>query len=640
MERLKQVDQKNCTVSSRFWGHYIDLIGEKVLPYQWKLLNDEVPNAERSGCISNFRIAAGLQEGEFYGAVFQDSDLAKWIDAVGHYLAMHENPELEQCADEAIELIGKAQQNDGYLDTYFIINHQSQRWKNLRDCHELYCAGHFIEAGISYYKATGKRKLLDIVIKLADLICSVFGDKEGQIPGYPGHEEIEYALIQLFEITGNNKYLAEAEYFLYKRGSKPCYFDVESKQQDFTEVFPEIGRLGKTYSQSHKPVIEQKEAVGHAVRAMYLYTAMASLARYSDDEKMQNASELLWADTVLHKMYITGGIGSTSIGESFSSPYDLPNNSAYCETCASIGLMRFSEELFLTKPDSSFGDIIERALYNTVLAGISFDGEHFFYVNPLESVPAIDKGNPIFSHVRTVRQRWFGVACCPPNIARTLPDITSYAYAVNERNLFIQLYVSGSVQVNRSLSVLIDTKYPADGNIRLVIKGKPSEKFSVHVRIPAWCDHSVFFMNGKIIPPCVVNGYAVFTDLNDGDELFVKSDMQAFLVYPTPEITADSGRVAVQKGPFVYCAEEVDNGKVLSAFQIPESNIPYATKIIGIPDIYHCLEVMAEKEIWNDIKPYSNKPGKIERKKLKLVPYCAWNNRGEGEMCVWIRRKN
>ena len=295
MERLKQVDQKNCTVSSRFWGHYIDLIGEKVLPYQWKLLNDEVPNAERSGCISNFRIAAGLQEGEFYGAVFQDSDLAKWIDAVGHYLAMHENPELEQCADEAIELIGKAQQNDGYLDTYFIINHQSQRWKNLRDCHELYCAGHFIEAGISYYKATGKRKLLDIVIKLADLICSVFGDKEGQIPGYPGHEEIEYALIQLFEITGNNKYLAEAEYFLYKRGSKPCYFDVESKQQDFTEVFPEIGRLGKTYSQSHEPVTEQKEAVGHAVRAMYLYTAMASLARYSDDEKMQNASELLWA---------------------------------------------------------------------------------------------------------------------------------------------------------------------------------------------------------------------------------------------------------------------------------------------------------------------------------------------------------
>ena len=574
MERLKQVDQKNCTVSSRFWGHYIDLIGEKVLPYH------EID--------TEFPLPASLLPFPLYPDHCSSEKQPSSDMQAGTFLAMHENPELEQCADEAIELIGKAQQNDGYLDTYFIINHQSQRWKNLRDCHELYCAGHFIEAGISYYKATGKRKLLDIVIKLADLICSVFGDKEGQIPGYPGHEEIEYALIQLFEITGNNKYLAEAEYFLYKRGSKPCYFDVESKQQDFTEVFPEIGRLGKTYSQSHKPVIEQKEAVGHAVRAMYLYTAMASLARYSDDEKMQNASELLWADTVLHKMYITGGIGSTSIGESFSSPYDLPNNSAYCETCASIGLMRFSEELFLTKPDSSFGDIIERALYNTVLAGISFDGEHFFYVNPLESVPAIDKGNPIFSHVRTVRQRWFGVACCPPNIARTLPDITSYAYAVNERNLFIQLYVSGSVQVNRSLSVLIDTKYPADGNIRLVIKG----------------------------------------------------DMQAFLVYPTPEITADSGRVAVQKGPFVYCAEEVDNGKVLSAFQIPESNIPYATKIIGIPDIYHCLEVMAEKEIWNDIKPYSNKPGKIERKKLKLVPYCAWNNRGEGEMCVWIRRKN
>ena len=638
MSTLNPVSQHDCRVTSSFWNHYIDLIGKKVLPYQWKLLNDEVPDAEPSGCIRNFRIAAGLEKGEFYGAVFQDSDLAKWLDAVGHYLAMHEDKELEALADSAIELVGKAQQNDGYLDTYFIISNQDLRWKNLRDCHELYCAGHFIEAAVSYFNATGKRKLLDITIRLADLICSVFGDGEGQIPGYPGHEEIEFALIKLSEVTGNDKYLDQARYFILKRGSKPNYFEEEISRPGFREVFPEIGRLAGTYSQSHEQIYDQTEAVGHAVRAMYFYTAAARLAGKNSDRELMAAVERLWENTTGKKMYVTGGIGSTSIGESFSSAYDLPNDSAYCETCASIGLMRFSEEMFLTHPDSRFGDVIERALYNTVLSGISFDGERFFYVNPLMTVPSIDKGNPIFSHVRTVRQRWFGVACCPPNIARTLPDITTYAYAADGKNLYIQLYVSGSVRVSDEAAFSVETDYPSNGNIKVTVCGSPSWDFMLHVRIPSWCDFIKATVNGNEIEPRIADGYLSFTGLHDKDEIEVQSSMEPFLIFANPRVAADAGSAAVQYGPFVYCAEEADNGPELAALSIRSDAAFSKAAAEGIPERFTCLSAEAEKETWDSDDLYSTHEYGKEKKELKLVPYCTWNNRGEGEMRVWLRR--
>ncbi len=636
MAKLRSIAQKDCKVRSPFWDHYIQLIGKKVLPYQWKLLNDEIPDAEPSGCIRNFRIAAGLEEGDFYGAVFQDSDLAKWLDAVGHYLAMHDDAKLEALADSAIELVEKAQEDDGYLDTYFIIARKDQRWKNLRDCHELYCAGHFIEAGVSYYTATGKRRLLDVVIRLANLICSVFGKGEGQIPGYPGHEEIEYALLRLGEVTGNRKYIDEARYFIMERGVSD-YFGKEAQDPGYIERFSEIGRLPRTYSQSHEPVLEQDEAVGHAVRAMYLYTAMAHYAREENDSALMEASNRLWNDTVYRKMYVTGGIGSTAVGESFSSAYDLPNDSAYCETCASIGLMRFSEEMFLSSPHSMYGDVIERALYNTVLAGIAFDGEHFFYVNPLESVPEKVKGNPIFSHVRTQRPRWFGVACCPPNIARTLPDITTYAYAKDGKSFYVQLYVAGSVRVSDTLSLQLDTDYPATGNIKIRLEGN-EPGFVLHVRIPSWCETRSVTLNGKTLEPGMERGYLVFSDLHDGDVLNINSEMDPFFVYPNPGITSDAGMVAVQKGPFVYCAEEADNGRTLSSLSVSPSSRFSSTHIDGIPEMYPCLSVEGEKEVWKGPDLYSREPGKEENLELKLVPYCAWNNRGEGEMRVWLRR--
>ena len=477
----RPLDLKLVTVTDAFWHREQELVRKEVLPYQWEALNDRIPDAAPSYCMHNFRAAGRMMQekqkkgsayvapsytfrgfealpedpknpepDKFYGFVFQDSDFSKWIEAVGYSLTQHPDAQLEQTADEAIDLVCAAQLENGYLDTYYIINGMDRAFTNLKDHHELYCLGHLIEGAVAYYQATGKDKLLNAARRYADYVAVYFGPQEDQCKGYPGHEIAEMALVRLYEVTGDNRYLELSRFFLNQRGTKPYYFDEEERKRAVLEgrenqlpKFDEEERYA--YYQAHKPVCEQEEAVGHAVRAVYLYSGMADVARLTEDEAMYAACQRLWENIVREKLYVTGGIGGTSHGESFSFPFDLPNDTSYSETCAAIGLAFFARRMLEIKAESQYADVCELALYNTVLSGMALDGKSFFYVNPLEVLPEACHKDFHKSHVKPVRQKWFGCACCPPNIARIVSSVASYAYTEREDTLWFHLYMGLSL---------------------------------------------------------------------------------------------------------------------------------------------------------------------------------------------------
>jgi Putative glycosyl hydrolase of unknown function (DUF1680). len=343
-------------------------------------------------------------------------------------------------------LIAKVQQSDGYLNTYFTIKEPDKKWTNLRDCHELYCAGHLIEAAVAYYEATGKKKLLDVACRFADHIDSVFGSEPHKKKGYPGHEEIELALIKLYRLTKEEKYLNLSKYFIDERGKRPLYFEIEAKERGNTNFFDLWNKLGPKYFQVHLPVREQTTAEGHAVRAVYLYSGMADVALETGDKSLVNACKRLWDNLTKKRMYVTGSIGSMSIGESLTFDYDLPNDTNYSETCASVGLVFFAHRMLQIDPDRQYSDVMERALYNTVISGMSLDGKKFFYVNPLEVWPEACEKNKVKSHVKYTRQPWFGCACCPPNIARLLTSLGKYIYSKKAKEVFVHLYVDSELK--------------------------------------------------------------------------------------------------------------------------------------------------------------------------------------------------
>ncbi|WP_338044359.1 glycoside hydrolase family 127 protein [Paenibacillus pinistramenti] len=409
-------------IQDEFWSEYVRLVREVMVPYQWEALNDNVEGAEPSHAIANFRIAGGLEQGEFYGMVFQDSDVAKWLEAVAYLLETRPDPQLEEVADSVIDIVVKAQREDGYINTYFTLKEPGHEWTNLAECHELYCAGHMIEAATAYYRATGKRKLLDAVCRFADYMDKVFGTEPGKLHGYDGHQEIELALVKLFQATGEEKYLQLSRYFLDQRGAKPHFFEEEWENRGRTVHFPQLSMAhDHLYNQSHLPVREQHQAEGHAVRLVYMCTAMADIAAETGDIEMLAACDRLWNSIVNRRMYITGGIGSMEQGESFTADYDLPGDLAYAETCASVGLIFFARRMRKLRRSSTYADIIERALYNTVISGMSLDGTKFFYVNPLEVYPDVIGKNKNYDHVKPERQGWF--TCLPaPAVRRMSPD--------------------------------------------------------------------------------------------------------------------------------------------------------------------------------------------------------------------------
>lgn len=646
---VMEVDLHKLKINDPFLGQYQQRVRDVVIPYQWDALNDRIEEADPSHAIENFRIAAGRQEGEFYGMVFQDSDVAKWLEAVAWSLCQKPDPGLEKTADEVIELVAAAQCEDGYLNTYFTVKAPEERWTNLAECHELYCAGHMIEAGVAFFQATGKRRLLDVVCRLADHIDSVFGPGDNRLHGYPGHPEIELALMRLYDVTQEPRYIALVKYFVEARGTQPHFYDIEYEKRGKTSYWNTYGPawmvMDKPYSQAHQPISEQPVAIGHAVRFVYLMTGVAHLARLSQDEGKRRDCLRLWKNMARRQLYITGGIGSQSSGEAFSSDYDLPNDTVYAESCASIGLMMFARRMLEMEADSQYADVMERALYNTVLGGMALDGKHFFYVNPLEVHPKSLKFNHIYDHVKPVRQRWFGCACCPPNIARVLTSLGHYIYTPHDDVLYINLYVGNSVEIpvgNEALRLRISGNYPWQEQVKIVIDSSSPVNHTLALRLPDWCDKPQVTLNGAPVTQDVRKGYLHISQLwQEGDTLQLTLPMPVRRIYGNPLVRHQAGQVAVQRGPLVYCLEQADNGEQLHNLQLPrdarfsavEGKGIFARKILLQAPGYKQTAKDAENQaLWH----YDRAPSSRQPQVLTFIPWFSWANRGEGEMRIWV----
>lgn len=629
------IDFKNANTDDEFWSKMQEKVRTKVIPYQYNALNDKIKNAEKSYCIDNFKKAkkviaaqksgittptypvdkwhydeSNADKNAFHGWVFQDSDAYKWLEAVAYSLNNKWDDKLYACACELIDLICSAQCDNGYLDTLYIINDQSKIFTNLKDFHELYCFGHLAEAAVAFYSSTKNEKLLTTALRFADLICDTFNENGKR--GYPGHEISELALVKLYKITGNEKYLKTAEFFINERGTKPYYFDIERNVKTDGSSY--------VYNQAHMPVREQAEAVGHAVRGVYLYSGMADVAKETNDGELYSACKKIWNNITTKKMYITGGIGSTVDGEAFSFDYDLPNDLAYCETCASIGLMFFGRRMLEIAPNSQIADTMERALYNTILAGMNDEGDRFFYVNPLEVLPEASKKDSRKRHIKPVRQKWFGCACCPPNLARLISSIGEYCITENENATYIHQFIGGKFKTN-SADISIASSYTSNGKVNIEIN--PHKPFTLGIRIPAWCNNYKFSQNTNI-----KNGYAYF-DITEHITINIKFDIEPKIIACSNLVRENIGKVAVTRGPFIYCLEEADNGKNLQMLRI-NTNLP--------------LKIDNEKIIANGFRQKQNDKLYFEFKtpcetetELTFIPYYKWGNRGENEMTVYIR---
>ncbi|QUT16593.1 glycoside hydrolase family 127 protein [Rahnella inusitata] len=646
-----EVPLQKVNISDAFWLEYQRLVRDVVVPYQWKALNDDVAEAEPSHAIENFRIAAGQSEGEFYGMVFQDSDVAKWLEAVGYLLAKTPDAELEKTADAVIELVGAVQQPDGYLNTYFTVKAPQQRWTNLAECHELYCAGHLIEAGVAYAQATGKTRLQDIVCKLADHIAQVFGPGEQQLHGYPGHPEIELALMRLYEATGETRYLELTRYFVEQRGAEPHFYDSEYEKRGKTSHWNTYGPAwmvkDKAYSQAHVPIALQTTAIGHAVRFVYLYAGVAHLARLSQDQEKREVCQRLWENMTQRQMYITGSVGSQSSGEAFSSDYDLPNDTAYTETCASIGLMMFANRMLQLEADSRYSDVMERALYNTVLAGMALDGKHFFYVNPLEVHPKSIPFNHIYDHVKTVRQRWFGCACCPPNIARLLASLGHYIYTQRPDGVDINLYIGSDVEATvagKPLRLKQSGGYPWTEQVLIEVNTDAPLEATLALRLPDWCASPQVMLNGKPLELVGLTrrGYLRLTqEWQQGDRIEMTLPMPVTRVKGNTLLRHVAGKVAIQRGPLVYCLEQADNGSELHNVRLPYDAQFRLIAGSGLFAGKTLLQTQGQRRSSSQAgeQPlYRFNPSVEETvsQTMTFVPYFTWANRGEGEMRVWI----
>lgn len=664
---IRPLDIKRVTITDGFWSTKRALVRKEVIPYQWEILNDRIPEAEASYCMHNFKAAAALNKraveqgsayeapkftyrgfavfpetredakpDEFYGFVFQDSDFYKWIEAVGYTLATNPDPLLEETADKAIDIVCAAQLPNGYLDTYYIINGMDRSFTDLRDHHELYCLGHLIEGAVAYYEATGKDKLLNAAKRYADYVSNMLGTEEGKIKGYPGHEIAEMALFRLYDLTHEERYRKLAEYFIDERGKSPNYFEGEH---------PDMKGKPDYYHQAHMPVRQQTEAVGHAVRAVYLYSGMADMALKSGDSELKNACQKLWDSIVNTKLYITGGIGATHLGESFSFPYDLPNDTAYSETCAAIGLVFFARRMLCLDPDSKYADIMELALYNTVLAGMALDGKSFFYVNPLEVIPEACEKDERKMHIKPVRQKWFGCACCPPNIARLISSLGQYIFAEDQNTLYTNLYIGSETVKNvggKNVKVSVMSVLPNSGNVSISVTGAAGTDFVLALRVPAWTAGNYKILGAEDLTTEIRNGYIFCSGFEADTKIDLEFDMTARIITADEKVSEDAGKVAIMRGPVVYCAEEADNGPALREIRIktPAVIAEKTTDEFGADAVKLVIKAYRIRQEGTEISStslYKTFTGfSSEDIDLTLIPYHLWANRGKGEMSVYV----
>lgn len=659
---MKSLNIRDVDINGGFFGRYQDLIREKSIPYQWEALNDRVEGAAKSGCIENFRkaarIVAGKAEGDekFYGFVFQDSDLYKWLETAYYCIGTLEarkktleagegrgketgaSPaasagtpseiedeigKLRALTGEAVDLIASAQCSDGYLDTYYIIGGLDKRFTNLCDNHELYCFGHMAEAAVAG-ASLGASALLTVVERYAELLIRTFGPGEDQLHGYPGHEIAELALVKLYRLTGKKAYLDLAEYFIRERGKQPLYFEKE-KEASGAEFFWKDSYMKYGYYQAAKPVTEQDVAIGHAVRAVYLYSGLADVAAETGDKELFSTAERLWNNIVNRQMYITGGIGQSSTGESFTFDYDLPNDTAYAETCAACGLIFFARRMFEATGDARYLDVMERSLYNGALSGISLDGTRYFYVNPLASDPEASEKDAGKKHVEPTRVKWFDCSCCPTNIARLIESTAAYAFYEDGGTSFIGLYANADTP-----KFSVTTAYPFENNVNIRTKERID---TLALRIPSWCRSYTVTVDGEefsirnagvsasgetgsgsnaagtsssaaasvqvkdVLKSSVCKGFLRIENVPAGADIVLAFDMPPVLVAANPAVTEDAGKAALCRGPLVFCLEEEDNFHELSSARISPSDEITAGSGTGILTGLPTLTVHGKREV-------------------------------------------
>ena len=628
MKKQQQINVKAYKAAG-FIGKYQKLVTETVIPYQHSILWDRAEGAEKSHVAANFINAAKALRGEdtadgFYGRTFQDSDAAKWIEAAAYSLAHTPDPALEAKVDEMIDLVAAAQDEDGYLDTRFTIKDRDKRWKDLFEGHELYCSGHFVEAACAYYEATGKDKLLKVMLKNIDHIYDVFTACNPE--GFPGHPEIELALMKLYRLSGNEHALKLCECFIERRGRDPEFFVKETEKRKWS--LSGMDPRNNEYLQNTKPLRELSDAEGHAVRAVYLYTGMADLASETGDEELLEACRRLWDSIVNRRMHVTGGIGSADAGEAFTVDYDLPPDTTYNETCASAGLIFFASRMLENEISGKYADIMELAFYNTLLAGMQLDGKSFFYVNPLQADPGITGKAVTHQHVISVRPKWYDCACCPPNVARTIESFGRFAYGENDATAYCHLYAAGEVDFANGLHLCCETGYPYDMTVRYKVSGKGR----LAVRVPAWSRQFTLSINGEQAETESLEGY-VYKDVRDGDELVFEFDGTPVYIRASNKVPALAGMIAVKRGPLVYCFEGVDNGCV-RALRLDRSTLP---EIAGFDDKLGAVTLRVRASRAADCDGlYSAEPEASEPCEAIAVPYYTWANRGENEMRVWM----
>ena len=629
MRTYSPVNFADVAIEGSFWSERLETVLTRTIPSQHRQLGEH-------GILESLTIPWPMpplriprNSHDFTTQIFWDSDVGKWIEAAGYALRHRRDAEIERQVDAITDDLARAQLPDGYLNCWYIGREIENRWTNLRDNHELYCAGHMLEGAIAYYQATGKRRLLDLMLRYVDHIAETFGRGAGQKRGYCGHQEIEIALIKLYAVTRERRHLDLAAYFIDERGARPPhYFDVEAiARGDDPKNF-----WARTYeyNQSHLPVREQTKVVGHAVRAMYMYAAMADLVAELNDDGLRRTLETLWRDVTTKQMYVTGGLGPSKHNEGFTKYYDLPNDTAYAETCASVALIFWAQRMLNIDLDGTYADVLERALYNGALSGLSRDGEHYFYENPLESDG---------SHRRW---RWHTCPCCTMNVSRLVASVAGYFYSTGEDTLAVHLYGGAATRVAvgaTQVSLRETSAYPWDDAIRIAIDPDTPATFTLKLRIPDWARGAAARVNGTAVDvaPGLERGYSGPRRAGRGGVAVEPVlPMPVERVYANPMVRADSGRVALRRGPLIYCVEQADNpGAAVELLRLPRE----ASLTVGDrPDLFGGIRIIAAEGTSAERSEalYADAPPRAIPLSWTALPYFLWNNRETGPMTVWI----
>jgi uncharacterized protein len=564
--------------------------------------------------------------------MYWDSDIGKWIEAAAYTLASRRDPRLEAVIDDIIARIEAAQEPDGYFNSYFQRRAPEAKWSNLRDWHELYCAGHLMEGAVAYAAATGKRRLLEVMCRYADLIARTFGRGEGRRRAYCGHEEIELALVKLARFTGESRYMDLARYFIDERGQQPHYFDIEARAHgsDPAEWYHRVYQ----YNQSHVPVREQDKVVGHAVRAMYLYSAMADLAAEDADQGLHDACVRLWRDLTQKRLYVTGGLGPSWTNEGFTRDYDLPNETAYAETCAAVGLVFWAHRMLLMSGQSTYADVMERALYNGAVSGISLRGDRFFYENRLASRGGVE------------RWVWHRCPCCPANIARLVASLGQYVASVAPGELSLHIYGQSRLAATvdgHEVTLRQTTRFPWDGTVEIEVGVARPMHFALRLRVPDWSGAASIRINGESVMPTADRGYLrIERDWAAADRVTLSLAMPVRRLSARPDLTFDLGRVALQRGPFIYCVEEADAGSDVERLLLDGSatiDTCFEPDLLGGVGTLQVPALAATDSGWGE-QLYRDGGQELRTTMVRAIPYPLWAHRGSGCMAVWLRSTN